>query len=215
MLFRSLAYFRDYEDAETRQVIGDRYEGTQTSMPEGGIIARARETGVAVKFIDPFAFNAVVDAGDILVFCVSHSFTPELVRDFGAIACVEIVNKSGFFQRLIPALPPNAKFASGSVEYYDNARGPDALKELLAASPEKIVRSKLRHFANQDEYRFAFSETTALNAGNARYCLREFRPAPDPNEHHSKLLQLGSLRDICKLHELGVRMGEPLADRAA
>jgi hypothetical protein len=52
VLFRSLAYFRDYEDAETRQIIGDRYEGTQTSMPEGGIIARAGETGVTVKFID-------------------------------------------------------------------------------------------------------------------------------------------------------------------
>jgi len=111
---------------------------------------------------------------------------------------VEIVNKSGFFQRLMPALPPDAEFASGSVEYYDYASGPDALKELLAASPEKIVRSR---------HRFAFSETTALNAGSARYCLREFSPAPNPNEHYSKLLRLEGLRDICKLPELGVGKG--------
>jgi hypothetical protein len=89
----------------------------------------------------------------------------------------------------MPALPPDAEFASGSVEYYDYASGPDALKELLAASPEKIVRSKPRH-------RFAFSETTALNAGSARYCLREFSPAPNPNEHYSKLLRLEGQRHL-------------------
>ena len=35
-------------------------------------------------------------------------------------------------------------------------------------------------------------------------------PAPNPNERRSKLLQLGSLRDICKFHELGVGRGNPL-----
>jgi hypothetical protein len=131
-----------------------------------------------------------------------------------AAACVEIVNKSAFFQRLMPALPAKAKFVSGSVEYYDNASGPEALKALLGAPPEKIVRSKLRHFCYQDEYRFAFSETTALDAGRARYCLREFKPVPNPAEHQSTTLQLGWLRDICKLHELSAAAAFS-TDRAA
>lgn len=214
VLFRSLGYFRDYEDAETRQIIGDRYEGTQTAMPESGIIMRARDTGATVKFIDPFAFNAVVETGEIFVFCVSQSFTPQLIHDFRAVGCVEIVNKPAFFQRLMPTLPATAKFISGSVEYYDSASGPEALKALLGASPEKIVRSKLRHFCYQEEYRFAFSETAALDAGSARYCLREFKPVPNLAEHHSKTLQLGCLRDICKLHELS-RPAACSKDRAA
>ena len=48
--FRSLAFFRDYEDSSNKQVIGDRYEGTRTCMPEGGVIIRGRTDGRVGKF---------------------------------------------------------------------------------------------------------------------------------------------------------------------
>lgn len=197
VLFRSLAYFRDYEDA---QIIGDRYEGTRTWMPEGGVILRGRQTGAVGKFMEPFAFNAIVNPEDISVFCVSNSLTERLTREFKAVACVEVVNKCAFFSRLTPSLPPNAKLISGRVGYYDKD---DSFQTLMGASPEKIILSKLKQFLYQEEYRFAFSTTNALDVGSARYCLREFKPAPNPGEHHSNLLQLGTLRDICKLHEFG------------
>jgi hypothetical protein len=200
--FRSLAYFRDYEDCGGNQVVGDRYEGTRAWMPEGGVILRPRTTGQAGKFTEPWAFNALVSAGEILVYCVSSSYSELLVRAFNAVACVEIFNKAAFFGRLTPALPINAKLVWGAVEYYRYQQA-EQLKTLMAASPDKIVRSKLRCFSYQDEYRFAFSTTNALDPGNARFCLREFKPAPDIGEHHDETLHLGSLHDICKLHRCG------------
>jgi hypothetical protein len=88
----------------------------------------------------------------------------------------------------------------GPVTYYQHS-SEEQLKAILVASPEDIVRSKLDHFSYQDEYRFAFSTTDALDAGKARLCLREFKPAPNPTEHHNEVLHLGNLRDICRLHE--------------
>jgi hypothetical protein len=202
--FRSLAYFRDYEDGTSRQVIGDHYEGSRTWMPEGGVIMRGRTTGQVGKFTEPWAFNALVNAEDIFVYCVSNSYNDLLVREFNAVACIEIFNKSAFFGRLRPALPPNAKLVSGPVEYYQYQQSEKLqLNTLMASSPDKIVRSKLVHFSYQDEYRFAFSTTNALDAGSARFCLREFKPAPNPSEHHDETLHLGSLRDICRLHQCG------------
>jgi hypothetical protein len=201
VLFRSLAFFRDYEDSSNKQVIGDRYEGTRTCMPEGGVIMRGRIDGHVGKFTEPWAFNALVNAENIFVFCVSKSFGDLQVREFNAVAWVEVLDKSAFFRRLTDALLPlNAKLVAGAVEYYQHS---EQRMTLLGASPERIVKSKLEKFSYQDEYRFAFSPTNALDVGNARYCLREFKPSPNPNEHHAKALHLGSLRDICKLHECG------------
>lgn len=161
---------------------------------------RGRTDGHVGKFIDPWAFNALVNAEEIYVFCVSKSYSDVLMREFSAVACIEVLDKSAFFRRLTPALPRNAKLVAGPVEYY---RPSEQLTTLLGASPEKIVKSKLEHFSYQDEYRFAFSPTNALERGNARHCLREFKPSRNPAEHHAETLRLGSLRDICRLHECG------------
>lgn len=152
ILFRSPAYFRDYEDWTRKQVIGDRYEGTRRGMPKGGIFMRGRTDGKVGKFEEPFEFNAIVNAEDIFVFCVSKSYDDVLVRDFNAAVCVEIPDKSAFFGRLRPALPPNAKLVSGPVNYYQYSCE-EQLKALLMASPEEIVRAKLDQFSYQDEYR--------------------------------------------------------------
>ena len=201
VMFRSLSYFRDFEDRTTKQVIGDRYEGTATSMPDGGVILRARETGQVVKFVEPFAFNKVVDTENIYVYCVSNSYSDDLVREFNAVACIEMLDKRAFFDRLRPALPVGATFVSGRVEYYRAIADAEALKRLItSASPKDVVLSKLEQFRYQDEYRFAFSCTTALNDGSALRCLREFKPTANPDEHHEQLLALGDLRDISKLH---------------
>ncbi len=200
--FRSLAYFRDYEDCAGSQVVGDHYEGTRASMPEGGVILRARTTGQVGKFTEPWAFNALVSAEEIFVYCVSNSYSELLVRAFNALACIEIFNKAAFFGRLTPALPLDAKLVSGAVEYY-RYQQPEQLKTPMGATPDKIVKSKLARYSYQDEYRFAFCRTSALDPGSARFCLREFKPAPNPSEHHDEPLHLGSLRDICKLHRCG------------
>jgi hypothetical protein len=109
------------------------------------------------------------------------------------------VQQEGVFLASRPALPANAKLISGPVGYYSATD--DSLQKLMNASPEQIVLSKLEGFSYQEEYRFAFSATNALDVGRARHPLREFKPVPNPSEHHEELLQLGTLRDICKLHE--------------
>jgi hypothetical protein len=195
-----LAYFRDYEDrAPDTQIIRDDYEGTRAFMPEGGVIIRNRTTGQISKFTEPWAFESLAKADEIFVFCVSNSYNNVLIREFTAEACVEIANKSAFFTRLNLALPPAAKLIHGNVKYY---RKSDDLGTLWAL-PDEIVTSKLDRFAYQDEYRFAFSTTGAFDAGKTRQRLigRNSRPAPNPSEHHEQKLQLGSLRDICKLHK--------------
>lgn len=207
VLFRSLAYFRDYEDGTSKQVIGDRYEGIRTGMPNGGIIMRGRADGKMAKFEEHFEFNALVNAGNIFVFCVSKSCDDVLVREFNAVACFEIFDKTAFFARLRSSLPLDAKLMGGPVSYYKYS-SEEQLQPLLAASPEQIVKSKLEHFSYQDEYRFAFSTTHALDEGKARLCLREFKPARNPNEHHDEKLGLGSLRDICRLHECRATQAE-------
>jgi hypothetical protein len=144
VLFRSLSYFRDFEDRTTKQVIEDRYEGTGTSMPDGGVILRARDTGKVVKFVEPFAFNKIVNTEDIFVFCVGNSYSDDLVREFNAVACVEMLDKQAFFDRLKPILPAGATFVSGRVEYYRAIVDAGELKKLIAASPKDVVLSPSR-----------------------------------------------------------------------
>lgn len=198
VLFRSLAYFRDYEDrTPDAQIVRDDYEGTRVYLPENGLVTHNRATGQIVKFVEPWAFESGVKASEVFVFCVSNSYDNRLMEEFHAEACVEIVNRPGFFDRLRPALPENATFVHGNVRYYSKS---DEVKTIWAF-PDQIIMSKLRRFAQQDEYRFGFSTTDALKFQKANYRLtgRESRPTPNPSEHLSQKLNLGSLGGICKL----------------
>ena len=56
VLFRSLAYFRDIEDA----VRGDEYEGTSKFLPEGGVVVRNQPRGTTLTV--PMAFESSVRA---------------------------------------------------------------------------------------------------------------------------------------------------------
>ncbi len=209
VLFRTLSYFRDREDRESRQIIGDEHEGTRSFMPSGGLIVTNHSTRQHLKFVEPWAFESVVKAGEIFVFCVSTAYKESLVSEFGAVACVEISNQSKFFDRLRPVLPSQAKLIWGKVIYYERGAEPKA----EWAIPERIAKSKLQQFSCQGEYRFA-SVTDALNFGKTRQRLigRAVRPKGDPTEHHWHMLRFGSLRDICTLH-INVNLRSPLIMR--
>jgi hypothetical protein len=60
---------------------------------------------------------------------------------------------------------------------------------------------KLKRFAYQDEHRFAFTKTDAFTFQNCTYQLtnRRARPTPKSEEHFSETLELGDLRDICRI----------------
>jgi len=75
VLFRSLAYFRNFED---ERAIGDRYEGTRSHSPTGGLVI-TKSNGEKLRM--PHAFDSSVNPNDIFVFCVSlETSSPENVR---------------------------------------------------------------------------------------------------------------------------------------
>jgi hypothetical protein len=193
LLFRSLAYFRDHEDA----IRGDEYEGTSTFRPVGGLVVQNHTQGTTSTL--PMAFESSVKANEIFVYCVSQTLSSSIAREFKAVACVEITKIAKFCRRIRKALPSAATFQNRRVDYYAQTQGGDPRWAL----PDRIATSKLDHWASQDEYRLVFSLTDALGFEKVELRLvdRRIRPAPKSEEHIGHLLVVGSLRDICILHD--------------
>jgi len=205
--FRSLSYFRDYEDEQVR---GDKNEGKMIFSPEGGLVLNNQTQGYTGTI--PWKFTATVRLEEIFVFCLSRSFTQELGVRFNAVACVEIFDVKAFCARLESALPTIATFPGKpgrtrigqTVEYYEETNNCNP----TWACPDMIAALKLKAFAWQDEYRLVFSLTNALAFENAQYSLvrnGSSQPAK-PAEHRRFDLCAGSLDDICRMHEFERQM---------
>lgn len=133
---------------------------------------------------------------------MSHSFTEALKNQFKAVACAEIFNPRAFIHRWLDALPEEAqqerKHVARRVGYYR----PEDVPGNVWALPELIITTKLKCFEYQNEYRLSYTTTDAFAFQNCTYQLvdRKARPSPKPEEHHYQTLELGSLRDICRIH---------------
>lgn len=193
MLFRSLAYFRDNEDAGR----GDEYEGTSKFRPAGGLVVNNQTQGTT--FTLPMAFESSVVAHEIFVYCVSQTLSADIAKEFNAVACVEVTKIATLCGRIRAALPSTATFRARPVEYYPPTQGGNPRWAL----PDHIATSKLDRWASQDEYRFIFSLTDALGFEKVELRLidRKNRPRAKPEEHTCYLLTIESLRDICILHD--------------
>jgi hypothetical protein len=195
ILFRSMSFFRDYEDKHVR---GDQKEGTSVFRPEGGLIITNYTQGTTFTMPDS-AFEAIANQEEIFVYCVSRSLTDELCKEFESVVCVEILKTPTLCERIKRALPANATFRAGRVEYYHQKDAPNPRWAL----PDQIALSKFENYKWQDEFRFLFCLTDALGfeKGAHRLLTGEAREAPKPAEHHEYLVKTRSLRDICRLHE--------------
>lgn len=207
LLFRSLAYYRDYEDEEIR---GDVNEGTAIIRPGGGL--RGRNFTQRRNFVLPdSAFESGANAGEIFVYCLSKSQDEEKRERFRASVCVEIVDAKAFCRRVERALPNRVTFGGRPghrkigqhIQYYTitESGGP------RWALPDLIASSKLDSYAWQDEFRLVFSLTDALDFDkvSVRIVHGLVRRIPNPTEHHSYDLRLvAPLRDIAFLHDLSV-----------
>lgn len=204
VLFRSLSYFRDYEDNNVRE---DQNEGRAIYRPEGGLIVNNQTQGTT--FILPgHAVESAAKQEEIFVFCLSRSLNDEIRERFKAVLCVEILNVRVFCDRIEAALlptkatfpgPPNRKRIGQRVEYYQETEAGNPRWAL----PDMIATSKLDSYAWQDEFRLVFSLTDALEFEHVAVCLTQgnARKPRNPAEHHCYTLSAGSLRDICRLHE--------------
>ncbi len=204
VLFRSLSYFRDYEDKNVRQ---DQNEGTAIFRPDGGLVVNNIAQGTTFT-LPGHAMESSANQEEVFIFCISRSLTEELRERFKAVACVEILDISAFCDRIEAALPPTATFPGRPgrqrigqrVEYYKESEAGNPRWAL----PDAIATSKLDGYAWQDEFRLVFSVTDAL--GFEKVAMRvtqdNVRKPPNPPEHHCFPVTAASLSDICRLHEL-------------
>ena len=201
VLFRSLSYFRDYEDAQVR---GDEFEGTRLYRPQSGLETTPTETQQKISL--PHSFESTANEDDIFVFCLSTLLSAELAVQFQASACVEIHNPARFIAGVRAALlrRPSIKskwLVHGEVNYYT----PEQPPIVDWALPERITMSKLSVYIPQHEYRLAFAVNDAFRVENTRLRLVSSgeRRRPQSTSHLERLFKIGSLASICTVHRFG------------
>ena len=182
VLCRTAAFFRDYEDAHRRQIIGDEYEGTRLYRPLTGLEISNLTRGQSFTLHE--GMECQTKAHEIYVFCMSNTCSDELKSEFGATAYAEITDPREFIGRWHNALPEEAqkkeKHVARKVGYYKA----EDLPGNVWALPDLITTTKLKQFQYQDEYRLAFTTTDAFAFENCKYQIvdRKVRPSPRPDE---------------------------------
>jgi len=201
--FRTLAYYRDYEDQEVR---GDHSEGTSVYRPASGL--EIQNHTQRNKSVHPdSAFESEVKAGEIFVFCLSKSDTSRIREGFRAVACVEINNVPEFCRLVEGALAgaffggrPGHERVGHHVQYYLPGEPPEA----RWACPDLIACSKFDDYRWQDEFRLLFSFTDALRFENVQLRIVKGNPSrpPDPLQHHDHTIRVADLKNIATMHAI-------------
>ena len=195
LFFRNLRYFTDYEDGDVR---GDGNEGTHIYRPNGGLKLDMQKGGQAN--LPDHEFRASVRRDDILVFCLSMSFSDRLAKEFSSVACVEVLNKREFLKRTRDALEAESyEVHTGPVQY----RSPSLPPLHRWALPELVCMTKTPQFLRQDEYRIAFGKPVAFAPENVsiRIVPMGYRDTPQSSGiHQSHTVEIGNIQDLCRLH---------------
>jgi len=198
VLFRSLSYFRDYEDDGLR---ADEFEGTLVHRPQEGLKVRVERTGQEISV--PYRFESTARESEIFVYCLSTTKSEEIARRFGTSTCVEFRDAQEFVSRIRAALHRcldigDRDFVHDEVRYYEHHEPPI----VDWALPERIALRKPKSYSWQHEYRVAFGVGGAFNVENVRVKLvpidscRSGSAAP----HQKVVLHLGDLTDLCRIH---------------
>lgn len=201
VLFRSLSYFRNYEEMQVR---GDRHEGKRVFTPTAGL--EITKVGTGERFHIQGAFESTVQDRDIFVFCMSKMLSPELAEEFKADVCVELTEPAYLIARVRAALQlrgwgRKSRLLHGPVNYYS----PEVQPLAEWAVPERIVMHKTCDYSDQAEYRLAFAHRNVLQLENVA---THIRTTPDHSpltlgEYPEQMLKLGSLKKYCKVHWFG------------
>jgi hypothetical protein len=198
LLFRSLSYFRNYEQLQVR---GDRHEGKRLFSPPQGLEITKTETGE--KLLLPWAFEASVKEREIYVFCLSLHGTRALAEEFRTDACVEILDPVALLSKVRSALAlrkwvRHGRLLHGRVDYYS----PDEPPLAEWAVPERMVMRKTTAYTHQQEYRLAFARGDALKVNNVDTQITATPGAVQATleGHPEHVLKLGSLAKICRAH---------------
>ena len=198
LLFRSLSYFRNYEEMQVR---GDRHDGKRLYKPAHGLEITKTETGE--KLMLPGTLESSVRDRDIYVFCFSHQRSALLAKEFDADACVEIHDPLALLSKVRSALilrrwVKHARLLHGRVDYYSPMNPPFA----EWAVPERMVMRKTIDYSHQEEYRLAFARGDALRVNNVhtQITIGSSQTQPTLAGHPEHFLRLGRLANICTVH---------------
>ena len=197
VLFRSLSFFLACEHDGR----GDDLEGTRAYEPATGLEI-TKQTGEKFRMQGSFR-SSIKEPDKLFIYSTSTQLNKDLALKFESNACVEIADIDTFVARLRTALrrKPQAKpktLIHGKVTYYRTENPP----EEVWALPERIVMHKPGRFADQCEYRFAFStKADAFEFENVNLTLVTGRPARlPPGSYPYMLLKLGEMSDCCRTH---------------
>jgi hypothetical protein len=198
VLLQTLAYFANCEDER-----GDPLEGTHLYEPEGGLQV---ETRAGAQLRVPGGMPSRVREPDkLFVYCTSLVRDPGLAVKWRYDACVEIFDTERFLARLRAAVRRKSQakaktFIHGEVQYYSTELPPGTAWAL----PARIVMSKPRRFADECEYRFAFSlKADALQLHNVEIKIgHEGLPDREAPTSGTMFLKLGAMSDCCKRIQL-------------
>jgi hypothetical protein len=197
VLFHSLPYFLACEHDER----GDDLEGTHTYEPATGLDI-TMQTGEKRRRQGSFR-SSVKEPEKLFIFSTSTLLSADLAWRFQADACIEITDIGTFVARLRTALrrKPRAKLKTLIHEKVTYYRIEDPPREVWAL-PERIVMHKPQRFADQCEYRFAFStKADAFEFENVNLTLVQGQPARLPLDSYPPMrLKLGPMSDCCRIH---------------
>lgn len=198
VLFRSLSYFKDYED---KQIRGDNLEGTLKYEPSDGLVINNLTTGKTFKYKG--SFESTTKNNDIFVFCMSSKYDQEFYNKFDADICIELIDFDEFIKKVTQSINlfKDTKLIHGIVQYYSFTNPPI----IDWALPEKIIMKKQEYFKWQNEYRIAFANNSTLNVENTDLVIRKsdsLNNLKTSNSNHSiRYLKLGNLKNITKIYE--------------
>lgn len=200
LLFRSLSYFRNYEELEVR---GDQHEGRRLYSPPKGLEINNLTTGEKINL--PWSFESSVQDREIFVFCLSLEHSAALARAFNTDVCVEVHNPTALLAKVRTALMlrkwvKKARLVHGTVTYYSPTDAPF----VEWAVPERMILQKTDRFTQQQEYRIAFAKGDALMLNNVATQITATPGVKQPTlaGHPEHFLRLGNLTKLCTVHRI-------------
>lgn len=199
ILFRNFTYFKQVE-GKTR---GDYLEACHRDNPDNNIkiknLTRDFEGEYDASFLN------LTDPDFIYMFCTSLKLSNELYEEFECDACIEITDPEEFARRLhIVVRPRLSTHKKGllcrEITYYKpNAPTQENIKD---ATVLPFLKDEI--YANQNEYRFVYGTRKAFKLKqqivlNHGY---DFREEAMKGTAKDKLIRVGSIADIIKVHNI-------------
>ena len=170
--------------------------------PDNDITIEAVDGGLTWK--GPAAFLNSINHNRLLIFCLSEVLSEDLYTEFGADACIELVDPEEFIRRCQEVVCTQPRFAESGllhnrVEYY----APNAPAIRSVKDPRCIPFFKHQTYSRQREYRLAVALRGGLKMTqrivNEQFTFDEELAAGRSDHRH---VFIGPIEDITRVHLL-------------